>query len=87
VEVESKLMLASRFAFPSACRSRRPTRKPLSLEQHTLDMDENQKGHLTCLGHYLDLFHLCNGKTIDTQDPINHTKLLRKWGYKFKHFV
>jgi hypothetical protein len=24
---------------------------------------------------------------MDTQEPINHTKLLRKWGYKFKHFL
>jgi hypothetical protein len=30
---------------------------------------------------------LCNGKTMDTDEPINHTKLLRKWGYKFKHFI
>jgi hypothetical protein len=31
--------------------------------------------------------HLCGGKIMDTQEPINHTKLLRKWGYKFKHFL
>jgi hypothetical protein len=24
---------------------------------------------------------------MDTQEPINHTKLLRKSGYKFKHFL
>jgi hypothetical protein len=41
----------------------------------------------TCWFHYLDLLHLCNGKFIDTQEPINHTKLLRKSGFKFKHFV
>jgi hypothetical protein len=47
----------------------------------------SKKAHLTCLDHYMDLFHLCNGKIMDTQEPINHTKLLRKWGYKFKHFL
>jgi hypothetical protein len=41
----------------------------------------------TCWFHYLDLLHLCNGKFVDTQQPINHTKLLRKSGLKFKHFV
>ena len=41
----------------------------------------------TCWFHYLDLLHLCNGKFMDSQEPINHTKLLRKWGYKFKHFL
>ena len=41
----------------------------------------------TCWFHYLDLLHLCNGKFMDTQQPINHTKLLRKSGLKFKHFV
>jgi hypothetical protein len=30
---------------------------------------------------------LCNGKFMVTQEPINHTKLLGKWGYKFKHFL
>jgi hypothetical protein len=48
---------------------------------------ENLDAHLTCLDHYLVLFHLCNGKIMDTEEPINHTKLLRKWGYKLKHFV
>jgi hypothetical protein len=42
------------------------------------DVDEKQKAHLTCLEHYLDLWHLCGGKIMDTQEPINHTKLLRK---------
>ena len=41
----------------------------------------------TCWFHYLDLLHLCNGKFMDTQQPINHTKLLRKSGLKFKHLV
>jgi hypothetical protein len=51
-------------------------------------VDEQQKAHFTCLGHYLDLWHLCCGKFMEhLQEPINHTKLLRKWGYKFKHFL
>jgi hypothetical protein len=40
----------------------------------------------TCWFHSLDLLHLCNGKFMDSQEPINHTKLLRKSGFKFKHF-
>ena len=43
--------------------------------------------HTPCWFHYLDLLHLCNGKFMDTQQPINHTKLLRKSGLKFKHFL
>jgi hypothetical protein len=35
---------------------------------------ENLNAHLTCLDHYLDLFHLCNGKWCNGQEPINHTK-------------
>jgi hypothetical protein len=51
-------------------------------------VDEQQKAHFTCLEHYLDLWHLCGGKLMENlQEPINHTKLLRKWGYKFKHFL
>jgi hypothetical protein len=46
------------------------------------EVREDMDAHHECLDHYLDLFHLCNGKTIDTEEPINHTKLLRKWGYK-----
>jgi hypothetical protein len=58
-------------------------------EEAQQEVVENQDAHLTCalLDHYLDLFHLCNGKFMDTQEPINHTKLLHKWGYKFKHFL
>jgi hypothetical protein len=52
-------------------------------EEAQQEVDENQKAHLTCREHYLDLFHLGNGKIMDTQEPTNHTKLLRKWGYKF----
>jgi predicted RNA-binding protein associated with RNAse of E/G family len=48
---------------------------------------ENTDAHHECLDHYLDLFHLCNGKIMDTDEPINHTKLLGKWGYKIKHFL
>ena len=51
------------------------------------EVDEHSKAHLTCWFHYLDLLHLCNGKFMDTQEPINHTKLLRKSGFKFKHFL
>jgi hypothetical protein len=55
-------------------------------EEAQQEVAENQNAHLTCLDHYLDLFHLCNGKFMDTQEPINHTKLLRKWGSNFKDF-
>ena len=52
------------------------------------EVREDWNQYHTCWFHYLDLFHLCNGKTMDTQEPINHTKLLRRaWGYKFKHFL
>jgi hypothetical protein len=52
------------------------------------EVAEHQKAHYTCLDHYLDLWHLCCGKFMEKlQEPINHTKLLRKWGYKFKHFL
>ena len=52
------------------------------------EVDEHQKAHFTCLGHYLDLMHLCHGKFMTTlQEPISHTKLLRQSGYTFKHFV
>jgi hypothetical protein len=54
-------------------------------EEAQQEVDEKQKAHLTCLEHHLDLWHLCGGKIMDTQEPINHTKLLRKLGYKFKH--
>ena len=57
------------------------------VEAHQL-VDEAQDAHYTCLEHYLDLWHLCCGKFMENlQEPINHTKLLRKWGYKFKHFL
>ena len=51
------------------------------------EVDEHMNARYTCLDHYLDLWHLCCGKTMDTQEPINHTKLLRKSGFKFKHFL
>jgi hypothetical protein len=51
-------------------------------------MREYWNQYHTCWFHYLDLLHLCsNGKFMDTQQPINHTKLLRKSGLKFKHFL
>ena len=56
-------------------------------EEAQQEVTENLDAHLTCLDHYLDLWYLCCGKIMDTQEPINHTKLLRKWGYKFKHFL
>jgi hypothetical protein len=32
--------------------------------------------------------HLCGGKAMENlQEPIDHTKLLGKWGYKIKHFL
>jgi hypothetical protein len=46
-------------------------------EEAQQEVDENQKAHFTCLEHYLYFFHLCNGKIMDTQEPINHTKLLQ----------
>jgi len=51
------------------------------------EVAENWNQYRTCWFHYLDLLHLCNGKFMDSQEPINHTKLLRKSGFKFKHFV
>ena len=52
------------------------------------EVDEHMNAHYTCLEHYLDLWHLCCGKFMENlQESINHTKLLRKWGYKFKHFL
>jgi hypothetical protein len=51
------------------------------------EVRENIDAHHECLDHYLDLFYLFNGKIMDTEEPINHIKLLRKWGYKFKHFL
>jgi hypothetical protein len=52
------------------------------------EVDEHTNAHYTCLEHYLDSWHLCCGKFMENlQEPINHTKLLRKWGYKFKHFL
>ena len=52
------------------------------------EVDEHTNAHYTCLEHHLDLWHLCCGKFMENlQEPINHTKLLRKWGYKFKHFL
>jgi len=57
------------------------------VEAHQL-VDGHMNAHYTCLEHYLDLWHLCCGKFMENlQEPINHTKLLRKWGYKFKHFL
>jgi len=56
-------------------------------EAHQL-VDEAEDAHYTCLEHYLDLWHLCCGKFMENlQEPINHTKLLRKSGYKLKHFL
>ena len=52
------------------------------------EVDEHMNAHYTCLEHYLDLWHLCCGKFMENlQEPINHTKLLRKSGYKLKHFL
>jgi hypothetical protein len=53
------------------------------------EVDEPQKAHFTCLGHYLDSWYLCGGKFMENlqEPPIDCTKLLRKWGYKIKHFV
>ena len=56
-------------------------------EEAQQEVTENLDAHLTCLDHYVDLWYLCCGKIMDTQEPINHTKLLRKSGYKFKHSV
>jgi hypothetical protein len=57
-------------------------------EEAQQEVRENWNQYHTCWFHYLDLLHLCNGKFMDTQEPINHTpKLLRKSGFKFKHFL
>jgi hypothetical protein len=37
-------------------------------EEAQQEVDEKQKAHLTCLEHYLDLWHLCGGKVMDTPD-------------------
>ena len=59
-------------------------------EEAQQEVRENMDAHLTCLDHYLDLFHLCNGKIMDTQEPINHKPHQAAaqvgLGYKFKHF-
>jgi hypothetical protein len=54
-------------------------------EEAQQEVVENKDAHLTCWEHYLDLLHLSNGKSMDNQEPTNHTKLLRKCGFKFKH--
>jgi hypothetical protein len=51
------------------------------------EVREDIDAHHECLDHYLDLFHLCNGKIMVIEEPINHTKLLGKWGYKINHFL
>jgi hypothetical protein len=57
------------------------------VEAHQL-VDEHMNAHYTCIEHYLDLWHLCCGKFMENlHEPINHTKLLRKWGYKFKQLL
>jgi hypothetical protein len=37
-------------------------------EEARQEVTENLDAHLTCLDHYLDLFHLCNGKIMDTRE-------------------
>jgi hypothetical protein len=39
------------------------------------EVRENWNQYRTCWFHYLDLLHLCNGKFMDSPEPINHTKL------------
>jgi hypothetical protein len=43
-------------------------------------------GKTKALDHYLDLFHLCQGKfMVHCEDAkINHTALLAEYGFKFK---
>jgi hypothetical protein len=44
------------------------------------EVEEHQKAHFTCPSITIltyGLWHLCGGKIMDTQEPINHTKLLR----------
>jgi hypothetical protein len=48
------------------------------------EVSEYEDKYHTCLEHYLELFHLCQGKFMeDIRGPINHTKLLRESGFKF----
>jgi hypothetical protein len=35
-------------------------------EEAQQEVRENLDAHRTCLDHHLDLFHLCNGKTMGT---------------------
>jgi hypothetical protein len=51
------------------------------------EVSECEDKYNKCLGHYLDLLHLCNGKTMDIDEPINHTKLLGELRYNFKDFL
>jgi hypothetical protein len=49
----------------------------------TLNWILAQSSHMT----YLDLWHLCGGKFMENlQEPIDHTKLLGKWGYSVSTF-
>jgi hypothetical protein len=65
-----------------------PRRQKEDVSEVQQKMSEYQGKYGTCLEHYLDLFHLCQGMFMENiQEPINHTKLLRELGYKFKHFL
>jgi phosphatidate phosphatase PAH1 len=41
-------------------------------EEAQQEVRENPDAHLSCLDRHLDLFHLCNGKIMDTEEPINN---------------
>jgi hypothetical protein len=46
------------------------------------EVSEYQGKYHTCLGYYLDFVFVCQGKSMEnTQEPINHTKLLRELGF------
>ena len=58
---------------------RKPQEQGLMKSVHGVSLDEQQRAYFTCLEHHLDLWHLCGGKFMENlQEPINHTKLLRK---------
>jgi hypothetical protein len=63
-----------------------PKKKEMSPESRAKADQRNERLALKALDHYLDLFHLCQGKfMVHCEDAkINHTALLAKCGYKFK---
>jgi hypothetical protein len=90
----SRLLLVGSLCFRSTKQIEREKKYQDVLDLNGKEYDEAQlllaqrfNQYRTCWFHYLDLLNMCNGKLMDSPEPINHTKLLRKSGFKFKHFV